>query len=128
MKAKKSSILKKKKCYKNDKNKDLLTERILNKFKDIFGRPFLFDKDCVSYEIRLHLEGYLWSIGKANRCPLVFSAYYASIRNDTDKTKKQEIYNACYEANIYEADAAATNNIEAGIFGFNYFEGLKVLI
>ena len=45
------------------------------------------------------------------------------IKGET-KSKQEVIFEACKEANIYEYDAVS-GTIEAGILGFNYFDGIE---
>ena len=57
--------------------------------KKAFSRCFLLSKDCVSNEIYLHLQGYLWALEKKGAtCPIVFTGYWHLIQ----KRKKYTIH------------------------------------
>ncbi len=82
------------------------------------NRDFLFSKKCLTKEIKLHFEGYMWSINKKGYyCPLVFTLY--------------KIVKVKTKANIGEACRAA-DILERGVhdeilesIGFDYYNGIN---
>lgn len=82
-------------------------------------RSFLFSRECVTNEIKLHFEGYMWSIGKKGyKCPVMFRAYkiLQKIRGNTVDIKE-----ACKVANILER--GPMDELAESI-GFDYYNGI----
>ncbi len=103
---------------------DFLAEVALEKFKEKTGRKFLFDKSCVSDELYVHLQGYLWALGKSKYLPIRLAGYYAVNKIVNTKKIKKGLKSSCKEANIYEADMF-NNRSEAQFLGFNYFSHIQ---
>ena len=108
----------------------------INETKPAFNRCFLFDKYCVSREIRLHLQGYLWAKGYENiKSVKFFRLYYKINKTEIDKERKKEyekeykknksvtieklyIASACKSADINESHVLYQKYEEALYFGY----------
>lgn len=43
-----------------------IAEELCRRYQNLYRKQFLFSEKCVSFELRYHVEAYLWAIGRSH--------------------------------------------------------------
>ena len=99
---------------------------IITKFKNKYGREFLFSNECIIKEIYDHFVGYMWSIGVSGYELPPYMQLYGAHCTLNGGNYKQSIHYACVDADIYEKDVYATEwSAKAEAKVFDYYNGIN---
>jgi len=84
----------------------LMAVRLCERYHAVYGREFLFSERCVAYELKYHLDAYLWARG--------YRGYYRNITTWLFSRKKLILH--CKETDISTRDI--DNKKQRIMFGY----------
>ena len=75
----------------------LMAEALCSRYRELFGRDFLFSERCVAFELRYHLAAYLWAMGYPGHRRHVTTFLFS----------REKLIGHCQEIDISADDAAS---------------------
>lgn len=105
--------------YGCQKTSDILSEFICNRYNILFDKEFLLSDECVSHEIKIHIDGYLYSTGRS-----AFSGdltvFIFGVKNGFDA-----LQSATKNMDIHYSDIVKSDDITSQSNVFSYKEGIR---